>query len=344
VRRALGIVAVALLAGSSFAPPAAAADCGPNALPPDQHYAGAGVCVRAVAYGQGDLRSVTFASNGDLLAVTAAGEIRRYRDANRDGVFSPRPPETITWGRTDATGDQECRIDRDQLYCRSTYRVQRWRYDPAKDRSGPGEVIVAGIPEREPHGRRPLGVYDDGLYVTNSVTKRFALSKVVPGRPLQWKDGELLEQGVKVPAAIGRGPRGRMAALDDEGVRALEADETIVRLPKGSAASAMVFPDAGANLALPDRWRTGAFIARAGARAPHGSGHDVIWGTLTTPAEVVFGGGREGAYEGGDWGWRSGDAGDVSVSPTGLAVSPVDGALYVTSAGGAIYRVATRGR
>lgn len=318
------------------------AACGPHALTPDLHYAAEGLCVRVVAYGQGDLWSIAFAPNGDLLAVNGKGEVRRYRDVDRDGVFASGPPETITWAKTGATGDQECRFDVAELYCRSKDGVKRWRYDAEK--GGAGELVLAPIPERERRSRHPIGVWDGQLYVSNSVVKRFDVSKYVPGRPLTWKDGVLLEQGVKVPSAIGRGPR-RMVALDDEGVRALDADETVVRLPPGSAASAMAFPDPAISLALPAKWHDGAFVARHGSRtAGQPTGHDVIWGSLSSPAEVVFGAGRNGVYRGGEWSWKLGDAADDSVSPTGLAISHVDGALYVTSAGGAIYRIAMRGR
>ena len=47
----------------------------------------------------------------------------------------------------------------------------------------------------------------------------------------------------------------------------------------------------------------------------------------TFPHEVVFG----GAQGDGEWGWASGADGEYPVRPVGLAISPVDGALYVSS-------------
>ncbi len=318
--------------------------CGPHTLPPDLLYAADGLCVRVVAYGQGELRSITFARAGDLLTVNSSGEIRRFRDVDHDGVFSPGPPETVAWAKTGATGGQECRMGDDALYCRTPGSVRRWRYDPAIAGGGTGELVVTGIPDSDPGARRPLAVWDGRLYVSNSVIKSFELAKLVPGSPTAWKDGDRVEQGTRLPVAIGHGRR-RMVALDDEGVRALASDDTVVRLPRGSAASAMAFPQPGAPFALPAKWSEGGFVARRGSHpGDQSTGHDVVWGSLTSPAEVVFGAGSDGTYRGGDWSWTLGDARDASVSPTGLAISPQDGALYVTSAGGAIYRVALRGR
>src|SRR5690349_6686488 len=72
------------------APGAATAACGPRGLPPDRHFVAEGLCARIVAYEQGELRGLTFAPNGDLLGVTTAGEIRRYRDLDGDGLFGAR--------------------------------------------------------------------------------------------------------------------------------------------------------------------------------------------------------------------------------------------------------------
>jgi glucose/arabinose dehydrogenase len=59
------------------------------------------------------------------------------------------------------------------------------------------------------------------------------------------------------------------------------------------------------------------------------------------PFTVVLGGGSAAAgHVDGEWGWRSGDVGEDPVRPVGVAVSPVDGALYISSDGeGVLYRV-----
>ena len=54
------------------------------------------------------------------------------------------------------------------------------------------------------------------------------------------------------------------------------------------------------------------------------------------PYEVVFGGGSKGVARDGAWGWRVGDDGEDVVRPVGVAVSPIDGALYVASDNGKV--------
>ena len=58
------------------------------------------------------------------------------------------------------------------------------------------------------------------------------------------------------------------------------------------------------------------------------------------PFTVVFGGGNSAGHVDGSWGWRAGDEGEERVRPVGVAVSPTDGALYVSSdSGGVLYRI-----
>ena len=61
----------------------------------------------------------------------------------------------------------------------------------------------------------------------------------------------------------------------------------------------------------------------------------------TFPYEVILGGGDSAAAADGAWSWSSAN-GDYSDQPrfAGVAISPVDGALYATSdSGGYLYRV-----
>jgi len=87
------------------------------------------------------------------------------------------------------------------------------------------------------------------------------------------------------------------------------------------------------------------FVALHGEDSRSDSG--VVWVPLgptgTQAPEVVFGGGRSGAPRVGSWSWRVGPAFDSPVRPSALAVSPLDGALYVASEGGAVYRIAELG-
>ena len=105
---------------------------------------------------------------------------------------------------------------------------------------------------------------------------------------------------------------------------------------------------------LPERWRNGAFVSLHGSwnREP-ATGYRVIWmpfnadgtapmptnsGTTTTfPYEVVLAGGTASAPRDGTWNVTGGES---SVRPVGVAVSPVDGALYISSdSQGYVYRV-----
>jgi glucose/arabinose dehydrogenase len=114
----------------------------------------------------------------------------------------------------------------------------------------------------------------------------------------------------------------------------------------------------GPTGALPERWRNGAFVSLHGSwnRSP-ASGYRVVWvpfntdgtapmptnsGTTTTfPFEVVLSAGSvSGGAVDGSWNWTGGEQ---NVRPVGIAVSPVDGALYISSdSQGYVYRVGTQ--
>jgi glucose/arabinose dehydrogenase len=106
---------------------------------------------------------------------------------------------------------------------------------------------------------------------------------------------------------------------------------------------------------LPREWRQGAFVALHGSWNTEPSvGHQVVYvpfddagrapmpkaavdGT-SFPFTVVFGGGTADAHVDGAWGWDLldlpsgvGPVGEEPVRPVGVAISPVDGALYVSS-------------
>ena len=119
--------------------------------------------------------------------------------------------------------------------------------------------------------------------------------------------------------------------------------------------------------ALPWEWEGSAIVTLHGSWDTSPSvGHQVVRipirvdGTMimptaatavtTFPHEVIFG----GASGDGAWGWASGSDGEYPVRPVGVAISPVDGALYISSDNasvyqgteapneGAIYRIAMR--
>jgi glucose/arabinose dehydrogenase len=133
-------------------------------------------------------------------------------------------------------------------------------------------------------------------------------------------------------------------------------------LPAHSAPLDISFyaPDSGSALrSLPEAWQGGAFVTQHGSWDTMPSvGHNVVFFPFDSgdpsmprttdnppvyPFTVVFGGGSSAGHVDGSWGWRAGDAGEERVRPVGVAVSPTDGALYVSSdSGGVLYRIGVR--
>jgi glucose/arabinose dehydrogenase len=412
------------------------------------------------------VRGITFAPNGDLIAVTTDGEIRRYRDVDHDGLFAEGAPETIVWAKAGGDDGHNCHLERQDLYCGSKSGVKRWRYAPESDQGGPGEDVIVGMPEGGRHPRHPVAVWDGFVYAVSgsadnsmspmppdydtsrNIVKRFPLDRYAPAKPFQWKDGEIVVRGTRNVTAMARHPRsGRIIGIDNslddvahggvdihednpgEAVVTLEPGkaygypfcffaqrvvENGVVVPPGtplasevkantpvikeiaknlkstrddawcaanvarpmsvlqahSSALSMAFPGPGAQLALAEKWRSGAFVALHGSwdRAIS-TGNKVIWmpfdaqgntpmptstkDSTSFPYEVVFGGGKYGAPRDGEWSWKIGDAGEDPVRPVGVAISPVDGALFVSSdnssgptsaKNGSIYRIALLGK
>lgn len=440
--------------------------CGPRGLPPDRHFVAEGHCARVVANKQGEVRGITFASNGDLIAVTTDGEIRRYRDVDHDGIFAPNAPETIVWAKTGGDNGHNCHLEGQDLYCGSKTGVKRWRYSPELDTGGPGEDVITSMPEGGRHPKHPVAVWDGFLYAVSgsadnsmspmpadydtmrNVVRRFPLGKLTSGKAMAWKDGEIVVRGVRNVTAMARDPVSKRIigvdnSMDDlahggvdihqdnpgEGVVAIEPgkkygypfcffaqrivengalippgtpltsevkhDTPIVKeiaknikstrddawcqanvdrpmsfLQAHSSALGMIFPAPGATFALSDKWKRGAFIALHGSwNRETSTGFKVIWlpfdaagnapmptstkDTTTMPYEVVFAGGKYGAPRDGEWSWKLGNAGEDPVRPVGVAISPVDGALYVASdnkggptsaKNGSIYRIALLGK
>ncbi|AKV02825.1 L-sorbosone dehydrogenase [Labilithrix luteola] len=429
--------------------------CGPHGLPPDRHFVADGLCARVVAFDQGQLRGLTFAPNGDLFAVTLDGDVRRYRDVDHDGLFDPKPPETVVWARTNA-GGHACVFERNVLYCGTRSTVKRWHWTADVDEGGAGEDVVIGLPDAGADEGHALAVAKGMLYVATSaaprplpssydleraVVRRFPLASPTKGRALTWKQGEVVIRGIHNLSAIASDAAGRLVGIDDGAADLLRhgravsdedpgaplvlvekdkaygypfcmfagrargaaqvppatplladvpppqpgarvtagsaprddawcqshVDSPLALFDANSSARSILYPPGTGNFALPSRWRSGAFVALRGAPGhTHAAGHNVVWlpfderGATILPTitpdgttyahEVVFGGGRYGAARDGAWSWQVGDAGDDPVRPTSLALSPIDGALFVASEsdraprGGVVYRVALLGK
>jgi glucose/arabinose dehydrogenase len=149
---------------------------------------------------------------------------------------------------------------------------------------------------------------------------------------------------------------------DDEWC-AENSDEPVTFLPAHSAPLDITFFD-GPEGNLPEAWRGAAFVALHGSwNTTPSVGHKVVFVPFNSSGEApmpeadaeqteypfptVFGGGNATTPDDGSWGWSAGEVGEDPVRPVGVAISPVDGALYVSSDNaaddapgtGAIYRI-----
>lgn len=429
--------------------------CGASSLSPEQHFVAEGLCTRVVAKKQGPLRGLAFAPNGDLIALTRKGEIKRYRDIDHDGLYGSTG-EAVLWAKTGGEKNgHNCQLAGDFLYCGSKSTVRRWRWSADAARGGAGEDVILGMPEGGRHPGFPLLAADGFLYVVSgsasnsmspmpadydtnrNLVRRFALGRLSPEKALAWTDGEIVVRGSRNLTAIARDhAKKRVVAVDNslddaahagvdvhqdnpgEAIVAVEPGKkygypfcffaqrivengrvippgtpvsaeskteipgikeitTNVKSPRSDAwcaanvdrplsmvqahssplGLAFVDPDAKA-FALPDKWKNGAFIALHGSwNRGASTAHKVVWIPASLPMptstaertempyEVVFGGGKNGAPVDGAWSWKTGDDGEDPVRPVSVAISPVDGALYVSSDNGngddgAIYRIA----
>jgi glucose/arabinose dehydrogenase len=183
------------------------------------------------------------------------------------------------------------------------------------------------------------------------------------------RDGTQVEPGTQLASATNpEPPDPDFVNPHDDAWCAENSEAPVTSLPAHSAPLDITFLDAATG-ALAEEWEGGAFVSLHGSWDTTPSiGHQVVWvpfgeeGTaerpqadatgVTFPFRVVFGGGNAEGPSTGAWGWKSGDVGEQIVRPVGVAVSPRDGALYVSSDDasvingpgsdeqGAIYRIA----
>jgi glucose/arabinose dehydrogenase len=445
-------------APASDKPPVKTRDlCRGERLPPDQHYVPEGLCAVAVATGQGPLRDIDFAPNGDLVGVRQNGAVVRYRDIDESGAFEGNGAEIVEWGSLGGSG-HNCTFADDFLYCGSKNGVVRFRYGDGNTQAGPAEEVIADSVGHGGASPYSVRAYDGMLYVAAStadgfvsplsrdydreraVVKRFRIADFADKKPVAWKNGELFVSGARSAVAMARGPRGRLYAAIDNfddvlyagvDVHADNPGEGLVSLEKGKrygfpfcfhaarvVQNGNVVPpgtplradvknelggvvesnkdDAwcgantdrplsffqahtsvldlefvpGTSTGLPARYAGGLLAALHGSRNRDSpTGYKVVWlpldaegnatmptstvGETRYPYEVVFGGGKRGAHRDGPWSWKGPHGGETTVRPVGLAISPTDGALYVSSDNapvglslpvgkpeGAIYRIA----
>lgn len=240
-----------------------AGPCRGTALPADQAFVADGLCVRAVALAQGNLRQLTFSANGDLIGVTSNGRILRYRDVNDDGSFAGER-EIVQLASTGGKNGSNAVFEPGEafLYAGTPNGVRRWRYAARLDDLGPGQDVVTGQPSDGTHKLHTVRVFDGWLYVHSgsegnafepalpeydserSVLKRFPLADY-DGRPFEWADGEVYFSGIRNMVGFTQDPAdgnlyGVVNGLDDlvyqgEDVHLDNPGEDLIRLDQGKA-------------------------------------------------------------------------------------------------------------
>jgi glucose/arabinose dehydrogenase len=258
---------------------------------------------------------------------------------------------------------------------------------------GAGDIFVRGARNvtgftRDSKGRiyGVINGIDDVRYAGEDVhadNPGEAFVRLEPGQAYGWPFCFMAQRIVRGGAVVAPGTQLKTDAMNntfpqvlvegdkDDAWCAAHATRPMSLLEAHSAPLDVVVND-GAGKGLPERWRGGAFISLHGSwdRNPS-TGYKVVWMPLddagvapmptstptstSFPYEVVFGGGSAGQPRDGFWSWSSGGVGESVVRPVGIAISPIDGALYVSSdnravedqpgkkAGesqGAIYRIA----
>jgi glucose/arabinose dehydrogenase len=232
-------------------------------IPRDQHYAAPGLCVRAVALQQDRLRQISFAPNGDLFGITTAGEIRRYRDTNCDGMFGSEAPERVLWASTGGNGNN-VHVDAAAgfVYAGVLEGVKRWRYDVALDQGVDEQTVVVGHPSSGNHTFATVHVFDGFLYVHSgsegnvsdpmspeydterSLIKRFALASFDPATPFDWTAGEVYSLGLRNMVGFTQHANGDLYGvvngIDDlhyagQDIHDRNPAEIVVRLAPGAA-------------------------------------------------------------------------------------------------------------
>jgi len=206
--------------------------CRGTALPTTAHYVPAGMCARQIASGQGELRQLTFSSNGDLWGVNAAGQIKRFRDANGDGVF--QTGEIVNWASTGGNG-QNVHIDEagGYLYSGTTAGVRRWMWSNTTDSGGTGQDVLTGQPGNGNHPKHTVHVWDGWMYVMSgssgnvsststssydtgrNLIKRFNVA-TFNGTAFNWASGgEIFVDGTRNVLGFTRDAMGRMYGVQN---------------------------------------------------------------------------------------------------------------------------------
>lgn len=218
-----------------------------------------------------------------------------------------------------------------------------------RDSAGRMYGVVNGLDDVTWRGRDVHGENPGEAIVRLEKGKRFGYPFCFTAQRLVGDDGVVVPAGTSVKNGI-------FASPHDDAWCAANADPPATFVQAHSAPLDITFFD-GPEGRLPSRWRGGAFVTMHGSwdRRPS-TGYKVVWvpfapdGTAPMPRstatethfpyEVVLGGGSWRGHVDGVWGWQVGIEGEGVVRPVGVAVSPRDGSLFVSSdAGSTVFRI-----
>lgn len=161
------------------------------------------------------------------------------------------------------------------------------------------------------------------------------------------RDGTVVPPGTPLRADVKRALGGLLRSNKDDAWCAANTDRPLSFFQAHTSLLDLEYVPA-TSTGLPARYAGGLLAALHGSwnrEAP--TGYKVVWLPLDAggnppmptstktetryPYEVLFGGGKAGAPKDGQWSWKGKHGGETMVRPVGLAVSPLDGALYVSS-------------
>jgi glucose/arabinose dehydrogenase len=173
------------------------------------------------------------------------------------------------------------------------------------------------------------------------------------GFPFCWTAQRVVLAGGQV---VPPGTQLASSAVHDDAWCAANSSQPTTFVQAHSAPLDLAFFDTQPRGALPERYRGGAFVALHGSwnRTP-ATGYKIVWipfdaagnapmptstATQTTfPYEIVLGGGGPSGPVDGPWSWSVGAYADQPRF-AGVAISPIDGALYAaTDSEGVVYRL-----
>ncbi|HEY8076806.1 MAG TPA: hypothetical protein VIF62_21920 [Labilithrix sp.] len=223
--------------GGPTPPPAMAVGdpCRGAPVPADQAHVADGMCARLVANGLGNVRQMTFASDGTMFAGSNNGQIYRLHDDDGDGFFAAS--EIKLYASFSGGNGNNVSLDESNgfLYAGYAKGVKRWAWSPTSTSGGTAQDVITDAPSGGNHPLHTVRVWDGYLYVhsgssnnasldsataapgdyddNRALIRRFPLASYTPGTPLAWLSGEIVTQGLRNSVGLNRNAKGRMFAV-----------------------------------------------------------------------------------------------------------------------------------